>query len=250
MMEKAGISQFQEKIKIFIAPGKEEFFQYQRNKFLPPWAVGTAYSHELLVFVLSPWAINTSLKAAKKTVFHEVAHLIVDQCLGKKEIPRWLSEGLAMYLSNEWEVLNSVELARAALGGYLYPLSMLGSYFPEKAHRANLAYSQSASFVWFLVGQAGSVKNLLDSIYHAPSWKVGIKKATGNGVYYLFSQWKKRVRRRYTWISILGSATTFWFLMSIFFILSYVFKRHRTRKKMEQMDQEENGFSSPDNLLH
>jgi hypothetical protein len=96
-----------------------------------------------------PWVENV--------VPHELIHLVFDTAVKNPYHfpPRWLNEGLAVYLSVGYGAGDRAAVEAAARAGELMPLDGLVGQFPTSASRFGLAYSESASAVDFLVRTHG-----------------------------------------------------------------------------------------------
>jgi hypothetical protein len=88
---------------------------------------------------------------------HELAHLVFNTAVRNPYHfpPRWLNEGVAVYLSEGYRAGDRAAVEAAADAGRLMPLRALGGQFPTTAERFRLAYSQSVSAVDFLVREHG-----------------------------------------------------------------------------------------------
>jgi hypothetical protein len=88
---------------------------------------------------------------------HELVHLVFDTAVDNafRFPPRWLNEGLAVYLSEGYGGGNRNLVERAAGSGRLMPLDALTAQFPTDPDRTFLAYAQSVSAVEFLVRRHG-----------------------------------------------------------------------------------------------
>ena len=95
-----------------------------------------------------PWVENV--------VPHELVHLIFDTAVQNPYHfpPRWLNEGLAVYLSVGLDAGDRAAVENAAESGDLIPLDGLVAQFPT-GDGFGLAYSESASAVDFLVRKHG-----------------------------------------------------------------------------------------------
>ncbi len=89
---------------------------------------------------------------------HELTHLVFDTAVRNPYHfpPRWLNEGVAMYLSEGYKTSDRSAVEAAASAGRLMPLQALGGQFPTAAERFYLAYAESASAVDFLVREKGT----------------------------------------------------------------------------------------------
>lgn len=84
---------------------------------------------------------------------HELVHLVFDTAVQNPYHlpPRWLNEGLAVYLSQGYEPGDRSTVERAARNGELLPIDGLGGQFPTTADGFFLAYAESVSAVDFFV---------------------------------------------------------------------------------------------------
>ena len=84
---------------------------------------------------------------------HELTHLVIDTATRNPyhDIPHWMNEGIAVYLSQGYDASDRSDTARAVRGGALIPLGGLIGQFPTTADRFSLAYSESVSAVDYLV---------------------------------------------------------------------------------------------------
>ena len=82
-------------------------------------------------------------------ITHELAHLVFDEAVDNpyQYPPRWLNEGLAVYLSKGFDAGDQRQVRGAAGGGTIIPLEGLGGQFPTRPGRQSLAYAESISAV-------------------------------------------------------------------------------------------------------
>lgn len=90
-------------------------------------------------------------------VTHELTHMVFADATDNpyRQPPRWLNEGLAVYLSEGYGVGDRAQVADAAGRGQLTPLSAIAGLFPTTYSRFSLAYAQSASAVAFFIDTYG-----------------------------------------------------------------------------------------------
>lgn len=88
---------------------------------------------------------------------HELTHLVFDTAVANPYHypPRWLNEGVAVYLSEGYGAADRAAVEDAARGATLMPLGALTGQFPTTADQFRLAYSESVSAVDFLVREYG-----------------------------------------------------------------------------------------------
>ena len=127
-----------------LGPGTRENVGGQANA-----DIRTLFAHISPRSIDDPWVENV--------VPHELIHLVFDTAVKNPYHfpPRWLNEGLAVYLSVGYEAGDRAAVEAAARDGELIPLDGLVGQFPTSASRFGLAYAESASAVDFLVRTHG-----------------------------------------------------------------------------------------------
>ncbi len=84
---------------------------------------------------------------------HELTHLVFDTAVRNPYHfpPRWLNEGLAVYLSQGYDPSDRSDVENGASAGSLTPLPGLIGQFPTSAAGFSLAYSESVSAIDYFV---------------------------------------------------------------------------------------------------
>jgi hypothetical protein len=116
---------------------------------------------------------------------HELTHLVFDTAVRNPYHfpPRWLNEGLAVYLSEGYGDSWRAAVDEAARSSAIIPLDGLTGQFPTTRDRFFLAYGESVSAVDFLVrtyGRAALVK-LIRSYADGVSDDEAFRAALGSG---------------------------------------------------------------------
>jgi hypothetical protein len=88
---------------------------------------------------------------------HELTHLVFDTAASNPYHfpPRWLNEGLAVYLSEGYGASDRSAVEGAAGAGSLIPIDGLGGQFPTTFDRFGLAYAESVAAVDYLIRTHG-----------------------------------------------------------------------------------------------
>jgi hypothetical protein len=88
---------------------------------------------------------------------HEVTHIAFGDATSNPyhSPPRWLNEGLAVYMSDGYDASNRSLVSQAVRAGTLRSLFALSDFFPYDATRIFLAYAESVSAVDFMVRKYG-----------------------------------------------------------------------------------------------
>ncbi len=118
-------------------------------------------------------------------VVHELAHIVFDEAVDNPYgyPPRWLNEGLAVYLAKGYDDGDRAQVAAAARAGTLIPLEGLAWQFPTRAGRFSLAYAESVSAVDHLVERFGqdTLVALITSFADGLTLDEAFVAATGEG---------------------------------------------------------------------
>ena len=88
---------------------------------------------------------------------HELVHLVFDTAVHNpyRFPPRWLNEGLAVYLSEGYGSQRRDRVESAASASELIPLVALGGQFPTESTGRFLAYAEAVSAIDYLVREQG-----------------------------------------------------------------------------------------------
>jgi hypothetical protein len=226
---------------IYLAPTWEAFQEVQPQGQPPTWAVGTAYPAHNLIILRSPRGIKGGRTEVEEVLRHEYVHLVLARALEGHEAPHWLDEGFTMLQSRGWSISWTYILSRGVLSKALIPLAELANGFPLDQHQAQLAYAQSFSFVSYIKNEYGAeaLTRLIKGIAHGLDTETALRLATGLGLRSLERGWKAELKKRYSWIPIVTSFFSLWFLASLLFLLGYWLKRRRAKRTLAEWKQEE-----------
>ena len=108
-----------------------------------------------LFALITPSEINADWVST--VIPHELTHLVFNTAVDNPYHfpPRWLNEGLAVYLSESYGSGYRSSVVAAAASGTLMPLNSLAGQFPTTGDRFLLAYGESVSSVDYLVRKYG-----------------------------------------------------------------------------------------------
>lgn len=152
---------------------------------------GEAHSTIGTMFVWLPPDEDPERKAV--IVAHELTHLVFNEVTDNPYHgpPRWLNEGIAVYLSEGYGVLDQLAVTGAAANGSLIPLEGLAGFFPSPVDQFSLAYSESVSAVDFFIKRYGeqALWDLVRSYADGQSDDDAFINATGADVAVFNSDW-------------------------------------------------------------
>lgn len=122
---------------------------------------------------------------ADELITHELAHLVFHEAVDNpyQYPPRWLNEGLAVYLSKGFTDEDRRQVQGAAGGGTIIPLEGLGGQFPTRPGRQSLAYAESIAAVDHFVDTYGQDRlvELVNAFGAGRGLDGAFQAATGQG---------------------------------------------------------------------
>ncbi|OGP55619.1 MAG: hypothetical protein A2Y65_00435 [Deltaproteobacteria bacterium RBG_13_52_11] len=226
---------------IYLAPTWEAFQGAQPGNQPPSWSVGTAYPGLNLIVLKSLRGMKGGRLEIEEVLQHEYAHLALATALTGHEAPQWLNEGFAMLQSRGWSLSWDYILSRGVLAKELIPLEELADGLPLDQRQAELAYAQSFSFVSYIKNEFGpaALPRFIRGLTHGLDVEAALRQATGLGLRDMERRWKEELKRRYSWIPIVTSFFSLWFLASLLFLLGYWLKRRKAKRILEEWEREE-----------
>lgn len=124
---------------------------------------------------------------------HELVHLVFDQAVENpfRGPPRWVNEGLAVYLTEGYSQGDRGSVEAAVRSGDLMPLTALTAQFPTDPSLTSLAYAESVSAIDHLVRTDGedALLKLVDAYATGPTDDEAFLAATGLDVAGFQARW-------------------------------------------------------------
>ncbi len=161
------------------------------------WTGGQAFTeHGVVVINVSPNDLDFGLIA----VPHELTHIVIHRATDNpySDIPRWLDEGLSVYMSGELDspFRGYRELVRLyARQNRLMTLQTLSSSFPADPEQANQAYAQSGLVVEFIIQHYGkeTMAKLLNIFSQGSLYDDALREALGVDMWELDNAWRESI---------------------------------------------------------
>ena len=252
-------------VRVLIAADEQAFLDAWPGTGTPRrWAAAVANPEAGVIVMKSPKMLLGSRDTYETIFLHEVTHIALHRAISlppdtgggpgtpepdalfprgprSPEIPTWLHEGYAQYLARQWSPSHEYLLTRAVLRRDLIPLGSLVRGFPEDRERSSLAYAQSADLVHFLIRRFGkeSFHRFLYALGTEGSFGAASRHVFGEEFFALEEAWRRHLQKRYTWIPLLGSTGTLWFLATVLLLLAYLRKKVSSRRRLREWSQED-----------
>lgn len=247
-------------LEVIVASTHEEFAALQPpGRGVGRWAAALAEPSRGRILLKSPRILVGGQPAYDRILVHEVAHIALERAMERERqgeatatpapdrpgspasVPRWLHEGYAMHVAREWSPSREVLLTRAVLAGRVIPLGRLVANFPEDEEEARVAYAQSVDLVHYMMRTYGThaFRRFIETLGRGERFGGAIREAYGVDFAQLEREWRRHLQRRYTWVPLLASTGTLWFLASLVFLGAYIRKRFEARAKLAAWSRED-----------
>lgn len=207
---------------------------------MPSWVAGYAQADDLIVLFPArvPVYPNSSLD---ELLGHEVAHVLIARAAGRRAVPRWFNEGLAMLAEEAWDWGDRSRAALALIRSEDYGIATVDQRFGGTGSEVSSAYALSAAFVRSLVGRHGKTMpaDVLARLAAGQSFESAFAAATGETLEEAEAFFWRRQALWTRWIPLLGSPTTLWILITLLALWAIKRRRDRDRDIEAAWDAEE-----------
>jgi len=225
-------------IKVIIAGSRREFHDLIQGK-LPEWTGAFAVPGKNTMYVRSPRWHKTE-ENFKSSLIHEFVHLQVHQYVPNRKIPRWLDEGLAIFYSRENRWRTATAISKAITTNSLVPLDRIDTVLKFHRSKAELAYQESYSAVYYLLTtyDIDAVRIILKELRKGSSIDSCFIKATGSTFHQFEQEWLTYAKEthRGLWLS---EPNWFWLIILLLLPIAYLAKKLHSNRVQEKWSQEQ-----------
>lgn len=224
-------------IDVYLAADPQSFSAaFPEGSRMGEWAVGVAFIRHGRIVLR---AHGSALFSLRETFDHEVSHILVHGLVGEGDLPRWLSEGLAIWQAGESVVQRLASAQRATLSDSLMPLSELNDRFPAAGGGVSLAYAEAALFVRWLEFHYGhrSLILLLHQLSRGTTLERAFHLTFHASLADLEARWAAGLRRQKqgAMLTLLTDPNLMWIALSLLFIWVSLIQRRRRREQFQLM---------------
>ncbi|MBC8492125.1 MAG: hypothetical protein H8D42_06150, partial [Candidatus Marinimicrobia bacterium] len=156
--------------------------------------------------------------------------------------PTWFNEGLAVYLTDQFNLQSRVVLSRAIAKNSIIPLDRLSDFLQYNHVQAELAYTESATVIEFLTQVYGPsvLTELFNILSEKKDFDQSLYLVTDIEPGTLQFRWKKYITSRYRWIFLLDIQYIIWLIIPVLVIIAFFVKIKRNKKIFHKWNIEEN----------
>ncbi len=232
-------------IEVWVLPEVDDYFEVTGQPGSPPeWAIGLSLSNKGVIIVVNGTGQNGVLVDLEKTFVHELAHVAIDRARAGQPFPRWYNEGYALHAGEEWTPERAETLARAATAGTIRSFRELDRGFPAHHMSASAAYSQSFHFVAHLERMKGDGVHaeILGRVRDGDSFEDAFRKTFGSSLAVVEAGWRTDLESSMSGWSMLNDGMWGFFGASLLFIVAWLVRRKRAKRKLAAMGDDPGGW--------
>jgi hypothetical protein len=232
------------KPSVYILDNVDDFNSLVTGKF-PDWGAAAAIPERQLIVLKSPDIFNLN-KGLKELLVHEYIHLITAHKAGYRQVPRWLDEGLAMYISMEWSWSDNLAMSKATVFGNLISITEIDKVNRFNENKAQVAYATSYLAVEYLVDEYGSnaVNDILRYIFDGKSIEKALDSAIGSNVEEFQGDLDNEFDKRFNIASLFMDTIFFWLFLALIVVIGFILNYKRRKKYFKKWDEEDKYQSS------
>ena len=218
-------------VTIVLADTPEKFRNLTEGT-LPDWSAAVAVPGRRII--VSPLAGQKY--AIDRIIAHEIVHVVIEEAVRGKYVPRWFLEGCAERWSGEWGVRGELYMSWMVVRGNLLSFADIQDVFSRGILDAGLAYDQSMLAVRRLVAEYGdkAIPRILAAMREGKEFQSAFREATGYSVGEFEEDYLSYLRDRYGVKMLLALLPGTWTLMMVLFLVVYVVKRRRAKRKLAE----------------
>jgi hypothetical protein len=229
-------------LEVRLVPDPEALRRLAPAELPPPtYAVGVAYPSLRLALVSASAPATWEAADVPRVLRHELSHLLLAEATGHAPVPRWFTEGVAVYQSAERSFDRFRALAMASFTGGLLPLSRLDDGFASGPDQVNVAYAQSADFVDYLTRTLGNgrFRVFLDHVRSGRDLDGALRDTSGRSLAAVEYDWQHDMRLRFLTAPLWAGGGLLWFTGAALLIAAMVRRRRKSRETLARWEREE-----------
>jgi len=226
-------------IDVWVAADAERFAaSFPDENPMSEWASGVTFLHAQRIVLRRH---GTAVFTLQETFDHEVAHVLAHTFAtgpsGLRALPRWFSEGLAIWQAGEGLAGRLSEAIKAAATGQLLTFDELDRRFPNEGVKVGIAYAQSALFVRKLARTGGpqALAGLLHDVGRGEPFEQSFRARFGAAPGDLFETAKEDLESSSTPLSLFADGNLIWAFVTVLFLFAAWWRLRERKHQMARM---------------
>jgi hypothetical protein len=220
-------------IVVYITPDEARFAERTEGR-APDWGAGVAFPDAGVIVLPGYGSARGGAPELHGVLRHELAHVALQRRLGEVRVPRWFTEGYAVWTARQLDADAAWLLRLAFVFNRAPSLDSLELRWPAASGDARVAYLLSATAVQYLygLGSPATFTRFLDAWAEAGTFEQALRMS------YLLSSaqferlWRRQVRSSYGWLLFLTQGV----VLALFFTASvlalFALRRRRDRRRL------------------
>jgi hypothetical protein len=238
------------KVDIVVAQSDERFRELTNGR-LPDWSAAVAIGSETII--LSP--LEGHKQDLAHIISHEIAHILINETVGRNSAPRWFHEGVAEMVSGGIGIRGRIYLMVKTIQNDLLTFEEIENIFITGQADAALAYDQAMLAIMQLVEEHGRmiIRDILVRMNENATFEQAFTESTGTSVESFEYAYQMAIRKHYGYGAIVISLINTWTVILGLSILAYIIMKIRTRRIMKRWEEEDSTpeiFYFPDGFDH
>lgn len=222
-----------QRVVVYVAPDEPRFRQLTRGR-APEWGAGVAFPAEGVIVLPGYGSSRGGATGLRAVLRHELAHVALQRRLGEARVPRWFTEGYAVWSAQQLDADAAWLLRLAFVFNRAPPLDSLELRWPAESQDARVAYLLSATAVQYLNGLAtpANFERFLDAWAATGTFERALRST------YLLSSaqferlWRRQVRSSYGWLLFLTQGVVLAVFFTLLVLVLFAIRRRRDRRKL------------------
>jgi len=229
----AGVLDTGRPIIVYITPDEATFQQLTGGR-APEWGAGVAFPDSGVIVLPGYGSSRGGATDLGGVLRHELAHVALQRRLGDALVPRWFTEGYAVWSAHQLDADAAWLLRLAFVFNRAPALDSLELRWPAASQDARIAYLLSATAVQYLYGLASPeyFGRFLDAWAQRGTFETALRTT------YLLSSaqferlWRRQVRASYGWLLFLSQGSVLALFFTLLVTALIVVRRRRDRRKL------------------
>ena len=227
------------KIKIFFPESEDDYAKLTGGR-LPEWSGAVAISENRIIIIKPQKFVDNSKFLI--TIKHELIHIIIADKYYENNLPLWLNEGLATYLSNNYmEENDGLIISNAIAANKILELDELNQLMQFNTASANLAYLEAKIAVEYLIKQIGisQLPNFLNDLNNSNNSNLIFKKYLGYDLLDFEFYWYNYLKDKYRGMLVLNLDNMIWYVLILIVVIAFIVIKIRNYRKKQSWKMDE-----------
>lgn len=219
--------------------GDEDVYRSLHGGFIPEW--GAAYCNSGRREIgLNADLVLKSPRPIKVVIKHELSHILLADRVAGAAVPRWFAEGLAMRQAGEWTFGRQWGLVTAIWAKQLPYIEDFDGPLPRGASDAHLAYGISYCAVEELLEERSEdLVTLTAYVRDLGDFDRAFTLTFGESPGEFSTRLHTQLLNRYGTTAVLLRSVPYWGGMTLLFLVVFLIKMYRGRRKLREWESAE-----------